>query len=305
MCAFTATAVKGWARVAIEQAAVPEIGGAFRLPRAQVVPPALELAALDAPGLPEMLAELAAARADEMDTDTVNRELSVVRKAIGWWLRQSWIDVDPTFGSERRPSPPDKTKALSLGQVAAVWRLEDVALRDKTLWRLLYESAARAEEVLCLNVEDLFTADKRGRIKAKGGAIEWIHWQCGPARLRSSKAYPLDFRQDYRDPYYRPRRCCPACAEPGCRPVVQDERDEVAVGVGWQRLEAGWARRLPTAGVRRRRRSRAIDRNDHWRGDSPGSLRCFTETSNGCRKPPQKTSRLHLAIVISVPAELR
>lgn len=88
----------------------------------------------------------------------------------------------PTFGIERRPSPPDKTKALSLSQVAAVWRL-DVALRDKTLWRLLYESAARADEVLCLNVEDLFTADKRGRITAKGGASEWIHWQSGAAQL--------------------------------------------------------------------------------------------------------------------------
>ncbi|TKA01932.1 site-specific recombinase [Actinacidiphila oryziradicis] len=146
-------------------------------------PPALALAALDDPGLPEVLAELAAARADEMDADTVNRELSVVRKAIGWWLRQGWISVDPTFGIERRPSPPDKTKALSLAQVAAVWRLEDVSLRDKTLWRLLYESAARAEEALCLNIEDLFTADKRGKIKAKGGAIEWIHWQSGAAQL--------------------------------------------------------------------------------------------------------------------------
>jgi integrase/recombinase XerD len=37
---------------------------------------------------------------------------------------------------------------------------------------LLYESAARAEEVLCLNVEDLFTADKRGKVAAKGGAVE-------------------------------------------------------------------------------------------------------------------------------------
>ncbi|GAA0699951.1 site-specific integrase [Kitasatospora atroaurantiaca] len=146
-------------------------------------PPTLELSALDDPGLPEVLAELAAARADEMDPDTVNRELSMVRKAIGWWLRQGWISTDPTLGIERRPSPPDKTKALSLAQVAAVWRLDDVSLRDKTLWRLLYESAARAEEMLCLNVEDLFTADKRGKIKAKGGAIEWIHWQSGAAQL--------------------------------------------------------------------------------------------------------------------------
>ncbi|MFF3404578.1 hypothetical protein ACFYW6_40300 [Streptomyces sp. NPDC002659] len=29
----------------------------------------------------------------------------------------------------------------------------------------------------------MFTTDKRGRITAKGGAIEWIHWQSGTARL--------------------------------------------------------------------------------------------------------------------------
>ncbi|MFE5588011.1 tyrosine-type recombinase/integrase [Kitasatospora sp. NPDC056531] len=146
-------------------------------------PPALALTALDNEALPELLAELAADRADELDADTVNRELSVIRKAIDWWRRQGWITTDPTFGIERRPAPPDKTKALSLAQVAAVWRLDDVGLREKTLWRLLYESAARAEETLCLNVEDLFTADKRGKVTAKGGATEWIHWQSATAQL--------------------------------------------------------------------------------------------------------------------------
>ncbi|MFE5669155.1 tyrosine-type recombinase/integrase [Streptomyces niveus] len=48
---------------------------------------------------------------------------------------------------------------------------------------MLYESAARADEVLCLNVEDLYPQDKRGRITAKGGATEWIHWQSGTAQL--------------------------------------------------------------------------------------------------------------------------
>ncbi|MFE9926027.1 tyrosine-type recombinase/integrase [Streptomyces sp. NPDC005774] len=145
-------------------------------------PPALPLSALDDEALPALPAELAAARADELDADTVNRELSVIRKAIGWWRRQGWIACDPTYGIERRPAPPDKPKALSLAQVAAVWRL-GVGLRERTLWRLLYESAARAEEALCLNIEDLFTADKRGKVTAKGGATEWIHWQSGTAQL--------------------------------------------------------------------------------------------------------------------------
>ncbi|MFI7093968.1 hypothetical protein [Streptomyces lydicus] len=61
--------------------------------------------AIDAPALPEVLAELAAARADETDADTINRELSIARKAIGWWQRQGWIIGDPTIGIEWRPAP--------------------------------------------------------------------------------------------------------------------------------------------------------------------------------------------------------
>ncbi|MFF3543299.1 hypothetical protein ACFYXD_15815 [Streptomyces platensis] len=129
-----------------------------------------------------MLAELAAARVDAMDADTVNRELSIAGKAIGWWQRQGWIEGDPTIGIERRPAPPDRTKALAQNQISALWRL-DVGLREKTQWKMLYESAARADEVLCLNVEDLYPQDKRGRITAKGGATEWIHWQSGTAQL--------------------------------------------------------------------------------------------------------------------------
>lgn len=48
-------------------------------------PPVFPVAAIDDPALPEVLAELAATRADAMDADTVNRELSIARKAIGWW----------------------------------------------------------------------------------------------------------------------------------------------------------------------------------------------------------------------------
>ena len=40
--------------------------------------------------------------------------------------------------------PPDRTKALAENQIAALWCL-DVALREKTQWKMLYESAARAD----------------------------------------------------------------------------------------------------------------------------------------------------------------
>ncbi|MET9833704.1 hypothetical protein ABZ078_31380 [Streptomyces sp. NPDC006385] len=57
----------------------------------------------------------------------------------------------PTIGIERRPAPPDRTKTLTENQIAALRRL-DVALRERACWKMLYEAAARADEVLCLNV---------------------------------------------------------------------------------------------------------------------------------------------------------
>ncbi|WP_182886006.1 hypothetical protein [Microbispora sp. H10885] len=41
------------------------------------------------------------------------------------------------------------------------------------LWRLLYDTAARAEEI---NVEDLDLEFRRARVVSKGGAIEYVHW---------------------------------------------------------------------------------------------------------------------------------
>ena len=43
------------------------------------------------------------------DPDTVNRELSVLRAAVGWWRSQGWIGGDPSRGLTRLPAPPDRT----------------------------------------------------------------------------------------------------------------------------------------------------------------------------------------------------
>ncbi|MGP4103222.1 hypothetical protein [Nonomuraea sp. KM90] len=51
------------------------------------------------------------------------------------------------------------------------------------LWRLLYETAARAEKILTLNIEDLDPEFRRARVTSKGGAIEYVHWATPTARL--------------------------------------------------------------------------------------------------------------------------
>src|SRR6185437_11714731 len=59
----------------------------------------------------------------------------------------------------------------------------DVPLREKTLWRMLYETAARAGEVLALNIEDLDLDARRAPVRSKGGDTEWICWGSGTAHL--------------------------------------------------------------------------------------------------------------------------
>jgi integrase/recombinase XerC/integrase/recombinase XerD len=109
-----------------------------------------------------------------------NRERFTVRSAARWWREQGW--TAPSFQALRRRVTQDRTRALPRHEIQHVLAL-DVPLREKTLWRLLYESAARAEEVLALDVEDLDLANRRARVVSKGGDVEWIMWQTATARL--------------------------------------------------------------------------------------------------------------------------
>ncbi|GAB3910939.1 hypothetical protein GCM10027612_87680 [Microbispora bryophytorum subsp. camponoti] len=49
-------------------------------------------------------------------------------------------------------------------------------MRERLLWQMLYETVARAEELLSLNIEDLDLEFRRGRVTSEGGAIEYVHW---------------------------------------------------------------------------------------------------------------------------------
>jgi integrase len=114
---------------------------------------------------------------------TWNRELATLRAAVGWWRRRGWLNVDPTGDLERHREQVDRTRALTRGQLERLFARRDLALRERTLWRLLYETAVRANELLALDVEDLDLANRRARVHSKGGAVEWVFWQTGSAQL--------------------------------------------------------------------------------------------------------------------------
>ena len=114
---------------------------------------------------------------------TWNRHVATLRSFAGFCQRRCWLEAALADGLERRREPADRTKAIPYVQLDRLWRRDDIAVREKALWRLLYETAARAQEVLSLNVEDLDLENKRARARSKGGDTEWLHLQSGSARL--------------------------------------------------------------------------------------------------------------------------
>jgi len=95
---------------------------------------------------------------------------------------RGWLATDPTAGWARPKIARDHSRALTREQIAALWCL-DVGLREKTLWRLLYETAARATEILPLDIADLDRPGKRARVISKGGDTDWVYYQTGTALL--------------------------------------------------------------------------------------------------------------------------
>ena len=77
----------------------------------------------------------------------------------------------------------DNTRAVPYVDLEELLRRRGVPLREKTLWRMLYETAARTSEVLALDEEDLDRARRRARIRSKGGSVDMILWAAPTARL--------------------------------------------------------------------------------------------------------------------------
>lgn len=114
---------------------------------------------------------------------TWNRQLATMRSFAGYCQRTGLLDIDGEIGLPRRADKQDHTRSIPLASLERLWERRDVALRERTLWRLLYETAARADEALCLDVEDLAIVGKRARTRAKGGAVDWLFFGSGSARL--------------------------------------------------------------------------------------------------------------------------
>ncbi|HEV2068820.1 MAG TPA: tyrosine-type recombinase/integrase [Acidimicrobiales bacterium] len=119
---------------------------------------------------------------------TWNRVVATLGSFFAYCSRQGWVAASPAVGLERRRERSDRvqvarTRAIPLEELEAFLGAPRHALRERLLWRMLYETAARAQEILLLDVGDLDVANKRAMVIGKGGNAEPIGWETATARL--------------------------------------------------------------------------------------------------------------------------
>lgn len=114
---------------------------------------------------------------------TVNARLDGLSSAVTWWRTQGWITADPTRWIRRRPHVPERTRTLARADVEQLLGRAHLPVRERTLWRMLYETAARAEEILALDVDELDLGNRRARVRRRSGAADIVIWRTATARL--------------------------------------------------------------------------------------------------------------------------
>jgi integrase len=116
----------------------------------------------------------------------MNRHVATVRSFARYCARTRILDIHGDVELQRRAEMHDHTRSIALASLERLWERRDIELRERTLWRLLYETAARADEILRLNIEDLDIPAKRARTRSKGGDVDWLFLCSGGARLLPS-----------------------------------------------------------------------------------------------------------------------
>ncbi|GAB2965954.1 tyrosine-type recombinase/integrase [Streptomyces heilongjiangensis] len=181
----------------------------------------------------------------EAAVNTWNARRASVLSWLGWCAERGYDGPAVPAWVKRMPPPDSETPARSKMAVDRLIARRDVHLREKTLWRMLYETVARAEEILGVNIEELDLAARRAPVKAKGAkprtrrrgapreayVMEPVYWDAGTARL-----LPRLLKGRTRGPVFVTHR------RPGPGKVVSSR--DVCPDTGLARLSYGQARAL-------------------------------------------------------------
>jgi site-specific recombinase XerD len=133
------------------------------------------------------LAQFMSASYQHLAPASWNRVTATLGSFFAYTTRQGWTRRSPAASLERRQHRADRerdARARAIPQPDLTAFLDDDhPLREKTLWWLLYETAARASEILALNVQDLDLRRRRAVVIGKGDRAELVGWETKTARL--------------------------------------------------------------------------------------------------------------------------
>jgi integrase len=204
-----------WSWLLIDR--LPPQGVERKNARAPVVP----LTRLDGPHAAARLQSARERRALMVDERTLKREVAILRSAVGWWAARGWIGSMAGYGLRSGSGPgSDRAQAAtatsgesSAIDVRAIFGLR-AALREQTLWQLIFESAAPVEHILALDASDLDLDARRVRRRIAAGSGERVKWGDGaatllPLLLAGRRVGPI-FLTERRAPAGTPASdCCP------------------------------------------------------------------------------------------------
>ncbi|MEE1766734.1 site-specific integrase [Streptomyces sp. JV185] len=177
--------------------------------------------------------------------NTWNSRRAAVLSWLGWCRERGYDGPAVPAWAKRLALPDSETPARSRMAIDRLIARREVHLREKTLWRMLYETAGRSEEILGVNIEDLDFAGRRCPVKAKGArpksrrrgqvredfVLETLYWDAGTARL-----LPRLLKGRTRGPVFVTHR------RPGPGKVVSPR--DICPDTGFARLSYGQARAL-------------------------------------------------------------
>ena len=86
-------------------------------------------------------------RWDASAANTWNKHLSALTSFIAYARRQDWLTGDPCRRLERRKIVRDRDKAIPRARLERLFADDRNALRERVLWRFLYETGVETGEV--------------------------------------------------------------------------------------------------------------------------------------------------------------
>ena len=119
---------------------------------------------------------------------TFNRNLATLSSLFAWCVENDLLPVTPVKGIRRRKERQTveaerQSRPIPVEELTEVWSNRRHPLRDRVFWVMAYDTAARADELLGLDIENIDTVNREAVIIGKGGSAERIYWTSTTARL--------------------------------------------------------------------------------------------------------------------------